>query len=480
MRPTVLILFLLIAFKVFPQVPPDGPVTPEEWLKKMSHGSWWLFTIPPAGDTNISIDNYSPRILDSLQTLGINGGRLHWVTRDALMYDEATGDTILDPAAVEFVGDMIDDFTDRGMAICLQVSFEDKGVKTMPEYVKQRHFNGWKQLSEAYKDKSHLLAMCPVIEFHGWEYYEDENGDLQPNDKHVYRDSLNWLYDSLTVIFREYNPDRIMSYKPWGSSKRGELETLDFPFGDDPAPDSGKPIYYVGSLSGSYGMGEWFKWSPDVHPDTLRMIKEQTMRAGSTDTTVDWGIHHAVNFRKETGINFWIDHWAPAFWKNLNGTDEEHWAIDQNLAYIEFMMDTLKALKTAGAGMQTRRFWNDRTDTWIEVGVDAGDGADGSLAADSMSVRMIEMLREKAKDTTTSVMKVRQSPAVKVYPNPATSYIVVEKPEGISVSLYTLTGEMITKVDNNFFDLNVPGGTYLVVFTDKKARIVKTEKLVVR
>ena len=483
MKTYILILLLLSSVFGYSQgAPPDGPLSPKEWLHKMSHGSWWIFTIPPADDSNITTDGYSPRILDSLQTLDINGGRLHWVVSDEFLMEdpESPGDTLIDPSSVDFVGDMIDDFTERGMAICLQVSFEVKGVKTMPEYVKQRHFNGWRQLSEAYKNKSHLLAMCPVIEFHGWEYYEDENGDLQPNDRAVCQDSLNWLYDSLTVIFRQYNPDRIMSYKPWGSSKRGELETLAFPFGNDPAPGTAEQIYYVGSMSGSYGMGEWFKWRPDMHPDTLKMIKEQTMRAGSTDTTKDWGIHRAINFRKASGIEFWIDHWDPALWKNLSGSDLERWSVDQNLAYIEFMMDTLKALGTAGAGMQTRRFWNDETDSWIEIGVDAGDGSDGNLLADTMSVRMIEMLREKANDSTTNVVKVVQSPEVKVYPNPASSYVVIEKPEGISASVYTLSGEQVAKIGNGFFNLNIPHGTYVVVFRDKNKNIVKTEKLIVR
>ncbi len=458
--------------------PSDAPLSANEWVKKMTYGSWWLFTIPPADDTNITIDGYSPRILDSLKTLGINGGRLHWVSRDALIYDESTGDTILDPVAVEFVGNMIDDFTDRGMAICLMVSFEDANVKTMPEYVKQRHLNGWRQLSEAYKDKSHLLAMCPVIEFHGWEYYEDENGDMQEYPKEVYQDSLNWLYDSLTVIFRQYNPTRIMSYKPWGSSKRGELETLGFPFGNDPAPDSGKPFYYIASMSGSYGMGEWFKWSPDINPDTLKLIKEQTMRAGDVTGTKDRGIHHALNYRNTTGINFWIDHWDPAFWKNLNRNDSARWSIEQNLAYIEFFMDTLKANGIAGAGMQTRRFWNDKTDNWIEIGVDSGDGADGSLKADTMSVRMIEMLREKNRDATT-VLKTFISPDIKVYPNPAFSYINIEKPGNVYMELRSLNGVLIKRICTDKYNINVPPGIYLIVFRDRSNKILKTEKLVI-
>jgi len=461
--------------------PSDETITPKEWLKKMSHGSWWLFTIPPAEDGRITIDGYSPRILDSLMTLGIHGGRLHWVVSDEFLMEDpgSPGDTLINPESVEFVSNMIDDFTERDMAICLQVSFEDKGVKTMPEYVKQRHFNGWRQLSKTYKNKSHLLAMCPVIEFHGWQYYIDENGDLQPNDPEVYRDSLNWLYDSLTIIFRQYNPDRIMSYKPWGSSKRGELETLAFPFGNDPSPHSGEPIYYVASMSGSYGMGEWNKWSPDIPADTLKMIKEQTMRAGATDITKDMGIHHAINFRDTSGIEFWIDHWDPALWKRISEGEENHWTVEQNLAYIDFFMDTLKALGTAGAGIQTRRFWNDQTDTWIEIGVYANDGMDNYPIADTMSVKMIEMLREKANDTTTNVIKTQTSSFIKVYPNPASSNITIKKPKNINASIYTLNGIKLAEIVNDSYNLNLPNGLYLIIFRNTANTIIKTEKLVV-
>ncbi len=481
MKKLFFILFLFPAFSFFTEgAPPDPPLTPEEWVSRMTYGSWWLFTIPPADDTNITIDGYSPRILDSLHTLGINGGRLHWVVSDVYLMEnpESPGDTIIDPRSVDFVGKMIDDFTARGMAICLQVSFEKKGVKTMPEYVKQRHFNGWRQLSEAYKDKSHLLAMCPVIEFHGWQYYVDDNGNLKPNPKEVCRDSLNWLYDSLTVIFREYNPDRIMSYKPWGSSKRGELETLAFPFGHDPAPGSGEPVYYIASMSGSYGMGDWYKWNPDMDPDTLQMIKEQTMRAGIS-ATADIGIHHAVNFRKETGINFWIDHWDPALWKRINEGVESHWTVEQNLAYIAFMMDTLKALGTAGAGMQTRRFWNDRTDNWIEIGVDAGDGSDGNLLADTMSVRMIEMMREKAGENP-SVAETHHETSVKIYPNPASCYVRIEKPRDLTASLYSAGGNYLGAMQEDLTSLNTPAGIYFVVFKDRLQRIVRTDKLIIQ
>ncbi len=476
------ILLLLFAVPVLPQdTPPDAPLTPQEWIRKMTYGSWWIFTIPPKDDTNISTDGYSPRILDSLQTLGIHGGRLHWVVSDEYLMEDPDhpGDTLIRPESVAFVSRMIDDFTARGMAICLQVSFEDKGVKTMPEYVKQRHFNGWRQLSEAYRGKSHLLAMCPVIEFHGWQYYRDDNGDLQPYDRKVSRDSLNWLYDSLTVIFREYNPDRIMSYKPWGSSKRGEIETLAFPFGNDPSPHSGQPIYYVASMSGSYGMGEWFRWKPDMDPGTLRLIKEQTMRAGLTDTSLDVGIHHAMRVRDTSGISFWIDHWDPAFWKHLDEDITRHWTIEQNLAYIEFMMDTLKAIGSAGAGMQTRRFWNDKTDNWVEIGVDAGDGSDGNLSADSMSVRMIEMMREKARETT-SVRQMQQGPEVRIYPNPASGCLNIEKPCSLSASLYSAGGVFIDILQNDPVSLSSPPGIYLVVFRDDLNRIVRTEKLVIR
>ncbi|NPA35373.1 MAG: T9SS type A sorting domain-containing protein [Chlorobi bacterium] len=480
MKRLLLLILFFNTINTFAQdTPPSAPLTPKEWVKNMSYGSWWLFTIPPDGDNNITIDGYSTRILDSLMTLGINGGRLHWVTRDALIYDEITGDTILDPDAVAFVGQMIDDFTSRGMSICLQVSFEDKGVKTMPEYVKQRHFNGWRQLSEAYKNKSYLLAMCPVIEFHGWQYYIDEDGVLQPNDPEIYRDSLNWLYDSLTVIFREDNPYRIMSYKPWGSSKRGEVETLAFPFGNDPSAHSGKPYYYIASMSGSYGMGEWFKWSPGMHPDTLKMIKEQTMRAGLTDITKDVGIHHAINFRDTSGIDFWIDHWDPAFWKHLNDGDSARWSIEQNLAYIEFFMDTLKSLGVAGAGMQTRRFWNDKTDTWIEIGDDADDGADGYLEADTMSVKMIELLRNKAGNETYMV-KVFDSPDIKIYPNPASSFIQIEKPENLTAELYSVTGSKITDIKNGVLELNFPRGTYLIVFRNKNNKVISTKKIIIQ
>ncbi|NPA35372.1 MAG: T9SS type A sorting domain-containing protein [Chlorobi bacterium] len=479
MKKVIFTILFLTTISAFAQTsPPDAPITPKEWLRNMNYGSWWLFTPPNEGDNWIYTDNYSPRILDSLQAMGINGGRLHWQAADD--FDETLH---IPQYIIDFYDEIIDDMMERKMSVCLQVHFTETD---MTEEVKQRTFNGWRQVCEAFQNKSHYLAMSPVIEFHGWGNYYIVDGDTvwstDPEyDSDVRQDSLNWLYDTLTVIFRETNPDRIISYKPWGAASRGEFETLDFPFGNDPGPHSGEPVYYIASMSGSYGMGEWFKWSPDMHPDTLKMIKEQTMRSGLTNITKDVGVHHAINYRDTSGIEFWIDHWDPAYWKryfNDDGTvasDSEHWTIDQNIAYIEFFMDTLKSIGTAGAGMQTSKFWNDNSDDLIRLG---DSFFKGIAEFDTMSVEMMNLLRSKVDDGT-YVLKINNSPDIKVYPNPASSFIQIEKPENITAELYSIAGLKLADISNGIQQLNFPVGTYIIVFRNRQNEVVHTRKLIV-
>ncbi len=384
---TIFILLIFQATLFAQQGPPDKPLSPQKWVEKMNYGSWWIFNIPPERDNAIKVDNYSPHIIDSLKALGINGGRLHWQAKD--MFDKKNH---LYKKSLDFVEKMVDDFMEKDMAICLQISFGDKDMS--PE-IKQRYYNGWREVSERMKNKSHLLAMCPVIEFHGWEG-ETYNGI--PLNRKMLQDSLNWLYDTLTVIFRESNPTRIMSYKPWGAAKNAEFETLDFPFGNDPASYSGKPFYYIASFSGSYGIGHWEKWYPNMPADELQALKDETMNGGRSLVTKKGkkrlsGINAALNFRKETGIPFWCDHWEPNYWgkskKKSQAQGKKVWSIEQNIAYTEFFMDTLKAIGSGGAGLQTRRFWNDKTNDLYREHPEMTE-------SEKMSVEVIKLFRRKA------------------------------------------------------------------------------------
>ncbi|NOZ55285.1 MAG: hypothetical protein GXO73_00660, partial [Calditrichaeota bacterium] len=327
------LLFLLMAAAGVAQ-PPDPPLRPKEWVQKMGNGSWMIFNIPPDDFTFADL-TYSPELLDSVLSIGQTGGRLHFRPRSVFTEDNRLTDEV-----IQSLSKIIDDVTDRGMAICLMYNpLPVHEAEVMDAFQKERWFKTWEQLSKAFKDKSHLLAMCPVIETHAWRQY----------DKQTRIDSLNWLYDSLTVVFRKYNPTRIMSYKPWGAASRAQLHTLRFPFkGNHPNPDSG---YYVASFSASYGLGHWEDYGIWEHY-TLAQLKDQTMHSGLTNRK-DVGIAYAVKWREQTGIQVWIDHWEPDYWKNGN------WTPEQNLAYTQFLLDTLQALGVASAGPQLRRLWDD-------------------------------------------------------------------------------------------------------------------------
>lgn len=458
------ILFLFFVLSGNGQSPPDSPLKPQEWIDKMGIGSWWIFNIPPAPNTNITI-SYSSAILDSLQNkFCINGGRLHWVI-ESPKYSSYDANGELPQQYIDYIAAIIDDFMVRDMAISLNIQFLSPGTE-MTEANKTKMKNAWAKVSDEFKDVSHNLAMCPVIEFHGWQNY----------DKKARQDSLNKLYHDLTYIFREKNPTRIMSYKPWGAAKRGEAYTLDFPFGDDPSPQDTQQFYYVASFSGSAGLGDWGKWYPDMPQSELEKLYFQTMNGGSDDTTNVWGMNAMIKFRDDTGIPFWCDHWRPNYHKKAN--TPEQWTMEQNLAYVEFFENKLREIGSAGAGLQTRTFWNDDTDDLIRLNSNSTD-------SDIMSVKFMNLLEDMCHTTSDVSGLNKKSTLIKLYPNPANDFLHLEK-ENIyqeKFDIYNILGESLKPiidvyydgVDNATIDLrNIIKGIY---FIKSKNSIIKFLKI---
>ena len=432
--------WLLALVVLFPGLavpdPPDPPLRPEEWIRKMGNGNWMIFNIQPDVFTFADV-TYSPDLLDSLLSIGQTGGRLHFRPRQVFTPDNRLTDDV-----IESLSTIIDDITERGMAVCLQYNPLPVGQKeVMDAFQKERWFKTWEQLCRAFKDKSHLLAMSPVIETHAWEQY----------DKQVRIDSLNWLYDSLTVVFRKYNPTRIISYKPWGAAKRAEFYTLRFPFkGNHPNPDSG---YYVASFSGSYGLGHWEDYGI-WERYTLAQLKEQTLQAGKLDRP-DLGIKYAVKWRAETGIQVWIDHWEPDYWKNGN------WTAEQNLAYTRFLLDTLQVLGIASAGPQTRRIWDNENRRFFN---------------DPFTRSFIEILKAHNWRESTGVRKEEadfkmhaERVVLRVYPNPFNTAVQIEftvsETTPLSVSVFDARGRRVALLSEKRF---YPAGTHRIGFSPGK------------
>ena len=441
--------------KVEAQIP-DAPLTPQEWVDKMGLGHWWIFSTPQ--QSNAITTDYSESILDSLQTkLCINGGRLHWVLNKSF---DSTG--VLRDNVIDSIEDIVDDFMVRDMAICLNVSFfEPDSIKNQVSLENRNKMkNAWAKLCDRFKYKSHNLAMCPVIEFHGWQIL----GNPQRQD------SLNVLYHELTTIFRQYNPTRIMPYKPWGSARKAEFQSLDFPFGNDLLPHQGN-FYYVASFSGSAGLGDWNTWSPTMSQTDLEQLHFQTINSGSSDTTKVWGIRAAVKFRDSTGIPFWMDHWRPNYHKH-QGTPNQ-WTMEQNLAYSEFFINKLREVGSAGAFFQTRTFWDETTNDFIRLNSNSTDG-------DTMSVLFIDLLRQRC---ISSSLIQNNKTEFNIYPNPFRNNFVIETAiiKENEIKLYSLLGEDVTdqveilNTENGLLvhTKNLPKGWYFIKVKKEVHKVLK-------
>jgi len=459
----VTLLLLLTLWESYSQGPPDIPLAPQDWVTKMGIGQWWLFRIPPNPDNNILVDNYTPAIIDTMKNkFCFTGGRLHWNAKNAFNTNGELSDT-----SIDFVETIVDDFLARNMAISLNVQFldwNDQVNKDMGPAVKQKYKDAWEKLCIRFQNKSHNLAMCPVIEFHGW-------ADLPQAAR---RDSLNDFYDDLTLIFRQYNPTRIMSYKPWGAAKHAEFNTLRYPFGNDALPNSGQPFYYVSSFSGSAGLGDWGNWTPNMSQADLDALHFQTINGGSSNPNNVWGIRAAVAHRTNTGIPFWMDHWRPNYHKNI-GNPANQWTMEQNIAYADFFIDKIKEINSAGAMFQTRTFWNDQTNDLIRQTPSSSD-------ADIMSVMFMNLLENKCQSS--GISSYEKNKKISVYPNPTQQNIIIEANNVASknIQLFDILGNdlsnLITKksLTNSIMVLNLKNikkGTYILKIEETVNKIIK-------
>ena len=443
-----IVIMMFVSLNMFSQTPPDDPLSPQEWITKMGLGHWFIFTTSQQ-DNNITTD-YSEEILDSLQiNFCINGGRLHWVVDG--MYD--SNDELIQ-SDIDEIEEIIDDFMERDMAICLNIQFlkNEDIIDSISARDRSKMLNAWAKVCNQFKDKSHNLAMCPVIEFHGWQNLGNP----------ARQDSLNVLYHELTTIFRQTNPTRIISYKPWGSARRAEFQTLDFPFGDDPLPGSGTPVYYVASFSGSAGLGDWETWQPDMPQEDLNLLHFQTVNAGSSDSTKVWGIRSALAFRESTGIPFWMDHWRPNYHKH-NGTPEQ-WTMDQNIAYSKFFMDTIKAIGSSGAFFQTRTFWDESANDFIRLN-------SNSTNLDTMSVMFMDLLKERCVNNPSGIPDNQKKSSLYIYPNPFTNKIMIDQIiNKDEISVFNLLGQdmsdYISVINNGqkteILTTDLPNGMYII------------------
>ena len=88
------------------------------------------------------------------------------------------------------------------------------------------------------------------------------------------------------------------------------------------------------------GNGNWMIFN--IEPDDFTFA----------DVSYDPAIPDSLLSIGQTGGRVWIDHWEPDYWKN------GAWTAEQNLAYTDYLLDTLRTLGIAGAGPQTRRLWD--------------------------------------------------------------------------------------------------------------------------
>ncbi len=275
--------------------PPDNPITPHEFVEGMGSGSWMVFDVD--GGDRFNRIGYNPEIPAILKANGSNGGRLH-LNLTKGNYDETLEFPKIYPEAVADINNMIDGFMAQDMYLVIHVTTADASLfNDLDDYTfaLNQHLSLWGQLCDIVKNKSHKVAMCPVIEFHGFEKFKSKDYDG------VIREYNNFLQESFNV-FREKNPTRIISYKGYSASRinKRPWDLLNIPYGD-------KTDYYMVNGSGGslYMFDKWIEYGRTSPMYTLEEMEQQ----------IDDYFQPAINYTKEhkysngEDMALMIDHW---------------------------------------------------------------------------------------------------------------------------------------------------------------------------
>ena len=380
-------ILLSMFFAIFAKVnaaPPDRPLTPKQWSQLCGNGSWMIFPESiPGGKHNKKMSvPLTSTTLKSLKSIGIKGGRLQISDSTGVAIDPETG--LLKKNILEAINKSVDKVLSAGFTVMMQVHFELKKEERMAlllsdrrgekwlkdhkidseeeRFKRMRHMmiinvadslKRWEQLCKLMANKSHRLAMCPVVECHMFDDW------LQYRKKLNIDNEIPWLpkgadklqayrayLDQCVRIFRKYNPTRIIGLKGYVSSrnhgvplaaeklywskaqkkkmmkklkKSGQdvsadtllpnaFDELKWPIGGDPAPGSGKPIYYMAILSASSPYGPWWDWNKNTQFTNAQIIKGASLRFEFID-----------KWRKKYGIEVFSDHWLPT--RHTEGVD---------------------------------------------------------------------------------------------------------------------------------------------------------------
>jgi hypothetical protein len=291
-------------FPAQPGKPPDAPIDPHVFVANAGTGAWMLGR--PAGSRKKSRLLFRPEIAKILAENGCPGGRIHIGVTDVM--DPKTGE--VKKEAMESIMAFTDACLNEGMYVLLMYQCyaernpDAEGMQTL--------FRLWDEMSYKMRNKSHRLAMCPFIEWHGWE--------KQPPEE--WRPKFKCMQKRCTKIFRRYNPTRIVAYKGMASSRVNgnawQFLNLD--------KKNVNPYFVLSGSAASFGTAhhstKWIDW--DINKQyTNQQIKDETFNF----------FLPALKIQKKYNVAIYIDHWTALAYGDEKATLD----MDERIAQIKKM-----------------------------------------------------------------------------------------------------------------------------------------------
>lgn len=232
-----------------------------------------------------------------------------------------------DEALFQYLDQQIDDCLKHGLIPIIAYQADEFKNKPTQKNI-DKVVKWWGDVAKRYKDKSFLLSFDLLIE-------ATDALNKQP-------EKLNDIYEQLVTEIRKTNPKRIIMMSPRLRSDATYLSELKVPTNHN---------YYM--------MAEWHFYAAGPSKTTERKL--WTIGTKEEKDKILDKIKIALEWQKETGIPTWVGAWMPG-----NYNEGNDYTIKEQVAFAQFMTESLIEGNIPFAVNSDTKFYNRKTNQWIK------------------------------------------------------------------------------------------------------------------
>ena len=360
--------------------PPDDPILPMDWMDITGLGLSRKIDLAGSGS---SLYTYTTATVQAWKAKGFRGGRFHLDPFTILDLNADPDGTVFKTQSMEDLVATLQLFVNEDIPSLVALSNGGYDADPDVSYADTENYRDlnfsritewWRQIAEACKDLSHLVAFETFIEYHGfteedafiqwldngenrypgWTDYQDETPD-----NYVYLPGMNNLQNEISKIVRETNPTRLVCYRPIGQGRTRLIEPTPWRYDTEGDPldiqGKGQPYWLISGGGSANVKTDYMKGVRTNDPDLIDAAKWNT-----------WGPY--VDYYNGTGNPTWLALWGlrVAELADLDPPITD----DELVDYLHWLQDGLQNDPTGdvkiGSGFQQAWWlWDYATGSWF-------------------------------------------------------------------------------------------------------------------